>query len=98
MSDIRVSENDLPSIPKRDPAYIHQDGFLVNTGKANDAIYVNATALMVWGLCNGESTVGEITAELERAYPEHPEQVREDVLSAIDRLVAHRVVILAPST
>lgn len=98
MSESSVTESDWPRTPNRDPAYIHQDGFLVNTGKANDAIYVNATALMVWGMCNGEITLGEISAELEQAYPENPEQVREDIMLAMSRLVAHGVVFLSPPT
>ena len=96
MSEISITESDWSRIPNRGPAYIHQDGFLVNTEKANDAVYVNATALMVWGMCNGEITLEEISMKLEQAYPENREQVRDDVMLAMGRLVAHGVVFLSP--
>ena len=95
MSGISITETDWPGIPKRNPAFTHQDGFLVNTEKANDAIYVNPTALMVWGMCDGEITLDGISTELEQAYPENQDQVRNDVMLAMSRLVAHGVVFLS---
>jgi hypothetical protein len=66
MTNINITDSDWLSIPNHDPAYIHQEGFLVNTKKANDAIYVNATAFMVWSLCNAEMTLDEIASDLTR--------------------------------
>lgn len=49
----------------------------------------NKTAAAVLGLCDGESTVEEITTALERRY----EGVRvEDIINVLDRLADRRAV------
>ena len=85
-------EFDWSRIPNRNTGYEFEDSFLVNTNRVHDAVYVNATARLVWGLCDGETTIGRIASDLEEAYPGSEEAVREDVRKAIERLVDYGVV------
>lgn len=92
MRETTPAELDWSKTPNRNPEYEYQDSFLVNTRRANDAIYVNATARMVWELCDGRTSVEQLSADLESAYPEARDAVREDVRQAITRFVSHGVV------
>jgi pyrroloquinoline quinone biosynthesis protein D len=53
------------------------------------ASVLNATGAAVLGLCDGERTVAEITAELRRRYERVPD---DEVRQFLDRLVARRCV------
>jgi hypothetical protein len=57
------------------------------------AIYLNETAYLVYGMCNGQ-TIGEIIALLETAYPEQQPTIRRDVSAAIEQLAANRAITL----
>ena len=49
-------------------------------------LYCNATAGLVWRLCDGERTLDEIVELLTEAYPEAREKLRGDVVDALGKL------------
>ncbi len=50
------------------------------------ATYLNATAALVWGLCDGRRSVGEIIKLLAENYPDAPASLTDDVLVALRQL------------
>jgi hypothetical protein len=50
------------------------------------AVYLNATAAMVWGLCDGTRTVADIVALLETSYPDEQPIIADGVAAALEDL------------
>jgi hypothetical protein len=46
-------------------------------------LYLNQSASLVWGLCDGEHSVAEIVELLSQAYPEVAASIRDDVYAAL---------------
>jgi pyrroloquinoline quinone biosynthesis protein D len=58
-------------------------------------LQLNETAAMVWGLCDGQRTVKEISRLLEEAYPEDAAQIHADlpvILKALEEEGCIRLV------
>jgi hypothetical protein len=87
-----MTELEFSAIPYRNPAYTYRDGFLVHVERRADAVFVNPTAAMVWGLCDGQTSIEDIIADLRTAYPENSHAVPEDVLSALRKLIVYGIV------
>lgn len=58
------------------------------------AVYLNETALLVYGMCTSGQSVGEIVSLLEEAYPEQKDTIRHDVLTALEQLIDNGAVSL----
>jgi len=58
------------------------------------SMYCNPTGALVWELCDGSLTIGEIVALLEEIYPENSEQICVSVPAVIDQLLARGLVEL----
>lgn len=75
-------------IPKRVEHFLleHLDGemLLYHPGLAK-TIQLNETASMIWGLCNGQRSIGEIAELLSGAFAEDGRQVEEDVSRTVQR-------------
>ena len=54
--------------------------------KRNIIIHANATATLIWQLCDGSRSVPQIVALLSEAYPETQEQIAAEVPLAIQDL------------
>lgn len=50
------------------------------------AVHLNEAAALVWELCNGTRTVGQIVDLLREAYPVAAERIMTDVEQALRRL------------
>jgi hypothetical protein len=57
-------------------------------------IRLNDTAALVWQLCDGRRTVGEITDLLRDGYPDEASAIEEDVSSVVTRLAAEGALTL----
>lgn len=57
-------------------------------------IYMNSTATLIWKLCKEQLTVGEIIETLSDQFPESAEQIRVDVIHAIDELNKNQAVFI----
>ena len=83
--------------PIVNPAYSVEkfnDEILLYTKAGTKAVYLNDTAYGVWLLCKEDLTVGQIIDCLEQVYPEHVDQIREDVIAALETLVSNNVIEL----
>ncbi|MFP4345721.1 MAG: PqqD family protein [Anaerolineales bacterium] len=84
--------------PRREPGYrleMVDDELLLFHPATTRIVYCNATAGLIWRLCDGERTVGEIVALLTEAYPEAAETLAADVERALEQLCACRAITLA---
>ena len=50
-------------------------------------IQLNPTAALVWQLCDGQRTIGEMVTLLQAAYPDASESIERDVTEILDRWV-----------
>ena len=58
----------------------------------NQAVYLNDAAYAVWLLCKENMSVGQMINSLEEVYPDQSEQIRNDVLAALETLQANGVI------
>lgn len=68
------------------------DEVLVSRAGRDDIYYLNGTAALIWRLCDGQRTLGEIVELLSDAYPEDADTVRTQVPELLDELLEHAVV------
>lgn len=67
--------------------------FLVIDMKQQRILTLNATATLVFQLCDGERTFSDILLLLREAYPEAAAQIEGDAREAIDSLVRHGALV-----
>lgn len=70
------------AVPAPAPGYVLEelDGeLLLFEPQSGRIVQTNATAALVWGLCDGRRTLAEITALLAAAYPAQAVEVAADV-------------------
>ena len=83
-------------VPRRAAGYIHEsiDGelLLYHPGRST-AVYLNETASLVWQLCDGRRSCAEVTVALTGAFPEARDEIRRDVIRAIERLAEHGALV-----
>lgn len=61
---------------------------------SNKAIfYSNTTGALIWGLCDGQRTVAEISDVLSNAYPDSTEQIQEDVQLTLQKFAQHGAIL-----
>ena len=72
----------LTSIPRRQPAYhseLLDDELLLYNPAGDQILQLNASAGLVWQLCDGANSTQAIIALLVEAYPEAAAEIRVDV-------------------
>lgn len=57
-------------------------------------VYMNQTASIVWQLCDGKRTVGEITELLRESFPEAGDELTVDVEKTLDTFSQHGAIQL----
>lgn len=65
---------------------------LYNAG-STETIYLNEPAAIVWYLCDGERSVGEITGLLTESYPDASEGIESDVRDILQSFEDHGCVV-----
>ena len=88
----------LTERPQREPGYRLEtidDELLLFHPTTTRIVYCNATAGLIWRLCDGERTVGEMVALLAEAYPEAAQTLAADVEKALEQLCACGAITLA---
>ena len=58
------------------------------------SLYLNESGAVIWELCDGKRQISDIVTILQEAYPENSEQIKDDVIMIIERLVDHGIVSL----
>ena len=81
----------LSAKPKQKPNYHLEmlDGeLLLYHLDETKIIYCNQTASLIWYLCDGQNTVGEMIHLLSEAYPDAAETMAADVEETIEKFLA----------
>ena len=68
------------------------DEILLYSEVGTQAVYLNDAAYAVWLLCKEEMSVGQMIQYLEEVYTDQKEQIRKDVLVALDTLLSNGVI------
>ena len=68
---------------------------LLYSPESTRSIYMNSTASIIWRLCDGKLTVGEIVELLVEAFPEAEDSIEQDVIDSINLFVSNNAVELS---
>ena len=68
---------------------------ILYTISGTKVISLNETAYLVYQLCNGKMTIGEMIDMLIDAYPEQKEEIRDHIKSAIKIMTDNGVIELS---
>ena len=90
-----MNDNDRPVANSAYTAETFDDEILLYSKAGTQAVYLNNSAHAVWQLCNESMTVGQIIEYLMQVYPEQKDQIRPDVMTALELLVTNNVIKLA---
>ena len=66
---------------------ILEDELLLYHEEKTNVIALNATASLIWQLCDGKRNLGSIESLLTRSYPEAAERIPLEIAEAIEHLV-----------
>ncbi|MFZ1883838.1 MAG: PqqD family protein [Rhodoplanes sp.] len=58
------------------------------------AVYLNPTAAVIWGLCDGKRSAREIIRVIGESYPDAVTTLTEDVLVTLRELQANGVLVI----
>jgi hypothetical protein len=82
-------------VPAADVAVEVVDGeVLLYHPQQSRAVYLNSTAAVVWGLCDGSRSVREIIRVIGEGYPDAGANLTEDVLVTINQLQESGVLVV----
>ncbi|HJQ76388.1 MAG TPA: PqqD family protein [Acidimicrobiia bacterium] len=82
-----LGDNDRVGPPAQQVLETELDGEISLYNPATEQVTIlNGTASDVWLLCDGEHTVEEITELLASSYEVDEKEIRDDVISTIERL------------
>jgi hypothetical protein len=69
---------------------------LLYSPSSTRSVYLNSTASLIWRLCDGKQSVGEIISQLKEAFPEAQDSMEDDVTHSIQLFVDNDAVSLTP--
>ncbi len=69
---------------------------LLYSPSSTRSVYLNATASLIWRLCDGSVSVGDIVHQLEDAFPEARDNIAGDVTRSIRLFVDNGAMVLEP--
>ena len=97
MSKQNNTQLDADTVPKQRPGYTVEKSpccfFLKNT-ESKKLIKLNETSALIWQVCTGEWSVGEIIDVLKESYPDAADGMDGDVRQALSLLVEQEVLEL----
>jgi hypothetical protein len=68
---------------------------LLYSPESTRSIYMNSTASIIWRLCDGKLTIGEIVSLLQEAFPDAAESMEADVIHSIELFVSNNAIKLS---
>jgi hypothetical protein len=67
---------------------------LLYSPSSTRSVYLNSTASLIWNLCDGRNSVGQIVDQLKQAFPEAELNIEQDVTGAIQLFIDNRAMRL----
>ena len=68
--------------------------YFVKDPETNNLVKLNTTSVLIWQVCTGEWTVGEIVEVLQENYPDAAENMEQDVIQTLGSLHQESVIEL----
>ena len=87
-------KNKIPTIQSNFELEEIDGELLLYSPESTRSIYMNSTASIIWRLCDGKLTVGDIVGLLQEAFPEAAESIEEDVIHSIELFVSNNAIEL----
>ena len=89
-----ASQHTIPSHAADVEAEIVGTEMVLYHPQLTNAVYLNPTAALIWGLCDGRRSVREIVGIIENTYPDAGPTLSEDVGEVVDRLQGTGVIVV----
>ena len=67
---------------------------LLYSPSSTRSVYLNSTASLIWKLCDGRNSVGQIVDQLKQAFPESEQNIEQDVTGAIQLFIDNQAMRL----
>jgi coenzyme PQQ biosynthesis protein PqqD len=67
---------------------------LLYSPSSTRSVYLNSTASLIWNLCDGKNSVGQIVDQLKQAFPEAEPNIEQDVTGAIQLFIDNQAMRL----
>ena len=94
-----MTDNHLHPVRSAGVTESQSDGEVILYSPGSEqALILNQSSALIWQLCDGRSSVGEIINALSEAFPDAGDQIQEDVINAIESLRTAGVISLKDST
>jgi len=80
---------DQAQCPQRREGYMlerFEDELLLYHLDNTQTVYLNASAALVWELCDGKTSIADMIALLQEQFPDAAAQIEDDVLETVARL------------
>ncbi len=95
MTESRDGKIDLVPVPIADvKTEVIEGELLLYDPRQTKAIYLNASAAVIWSLCDGRRQVREIIRLIKEGYPDAKTTLTEDVLATLDQLYESGVLVV----
>ena len=99
-TDIRELHAEFPSqaVPSRKTEFELKKipcCFLLQNKKGENVLKLNETSVLIWELCNGELSVGDMLELLQESFPEASEHLEKDLFRVLDEFNEEKVIIIA---
>lgn len=95
MTGLQNTMIDLIPVPTADIEIEVVDGeVLLYHPRQTRAVYLNPTAAVVWGLCDGSRSVREIIRVIGECYPDAVASLADDVLVTLNQLQESGVLVV----
>ena len=80
----------------RNPVFVLEqleNDFQIRRNSDDMAVFVNQSAAILWELCDGQRSLGEVKKLLKDAYPEAKSEIEEDINQSVSLLVEHGALL-----
>jgi hypothetical protein len=69
--------------------------FLLQDSEGKNVLKLNETSVLIWELCNGELSVGDMLELLSESFPEAKDNLEKDVFRVLDEFQEEEVITVS---
>jgi len=99
-SELHALHKDYPAeaVPTRADGYNIKKipcCFLLQNSEGQNVIKLNETGVLIWELCSGELSVGDMLELLVESFPDAAEHIKIDLNRVLDELESEKVITIS---
>jgi len=68
--------------------------FLLQNEEGNNVLKLNETSVLIWELCSGELSVGDMLELLQESFPEAHDDLEKDLFRVLDEFNEEKVITI----